>query len=299
MLTSSSTAPTPPRLKPGTTRPMPWWLPLLRIPLAVLSRVMPYVVARLLFRAFTTPRIRARHRHADRVVQQARVTELLHGQYLLKRYDWGDPAHPAVVVVHGWESRGTAFRALVMPLLAQGYRVVAFDGPAHGHSSGKRTHLLHHAGALQAVIASLPDVRAIVAHSFGGHASILALHHLMPHFHLPRLVLVGAPLSARLVFERTLQQIGAPVGLIDPFMAYVTRRFGVTEALLDNRKPDLNIAAGLVIHDLYDDVVPHEDARQIADALPNTQLLTTLDEGHFKLLRQPSVVERIVSFIVA
>ena len=276
---------------------MPWWLPLLRVPFAVLSRLVPGLLVRFLFRAFTTPRTRARHRHASRVVQQARVTELLHGRFLLKRYDWGDPAHPAVVMVHGWESRGTAFRSLVTPLLEQGYRVVAFDGPAHGHSSGKRTHLLHHAGALQAVVASLPDVRAVIAHSFGGHASVLALHHLMPYLHLPRLVLVGVPLSARMVFARALQQIGAPVSLIDPLMAYVTRKFGIEEAALDNRKPDLNIEAGLVIHDLYDDVVPHDDARLIAESLPNTQLLTTLDEGHFKLLRQPSVVERIVEFV--
>ena len=52
-------------------------------------------------------------------------------------YAWGDTG-AWVLLIHGWNGRGTQLSAFVKPLLHSGFRVLAFDAPAHGKSSGKR-----------------------------------------------------------------------------------------------------------------------------------------------------------------
>ncbi|MEZ4682380.1 MAG: alpha/beta fold hydrolase [Caldilineaceae bacterium] len=56
------------------------------------------------------------------------------------KYSWG--SGPTVLLVHGWAGRGSQLAPLVAPLVNAGYRVVAFDAPAHGDSPGDRTNLL-------------------------------------------------------------------------------------------------------------------------------------------------------------
>lgn len=45
-------------------------------------------------------------------------------------YAWGEG--PAVLLVHGWSSHTGCMAGFVDPLLERGFRVVAFDAPAHG-----------------------------------------------------------------------------------------------------------------------------------------------------------------------
>ena len=47
---------------------------------------------------------------------------------------WGDG--PAVLLMHGWGGARAQMTGFVDPLLAAGYRVVAYDQPAHGESNG-------------------------------------------------------------------------------------------------------------------------------------------------------------------
>jgi alpha-beta hydrolase superfamily lysophospholipase len=61
-------------------------------------------------------------------MEQAEVFEFMYKGKILKGYSWGTGKRN---VVHGWESRGTALRSFVPVLLEKGFRVVAFDAPAH------------------------------------------------------------------------------------------------------------------------------------------------------------------------
>jgi alpha-beta hydrolase superfamily lysophospholipase len=53
---------------------------------------------------------------------------------------WSYGKGPTILLVHGWNGHAAQLRAFVSPLVDAGYRVVAFDQPAHGQSSGARTH---------------------------------------------------------------------------------------------------------------------------------------------------------------
>ena len=92
-------------------------------------------------------------------------------------YEWGPPGGEVVVLAHGWDGRASQFATLVRELVADGYRVVAFDAPAHGDSPGRATYLLDWVHALQTVQERHGRFAAVVGHSFGGLAALVAVGH--------------------------------------------------------------------------------------------------------------------------
>src|SRR3954468_15560516 len=90
-------------------------------------------------------------------------------------WGWRSRGAPAVLLVHGWGGHAAQLRGFVFKLLAAGYRVVAYDQPAHGISEGRLTSLVDFADVLAAVAARHGPVEGIVAHSLGAAATGLAL----------------------------------------------------------------------------------------------------------------------------
>src|SRR5262249_41947748 len=85
---------------------------------------------------------------------------------------WGHG--PTVLLVHGWEGRGSQLGALVEPLLRAGLSVVAFDAPGHGDSPGRRLYLADLADCVADVAHDVGPLHGIIAHSFGAAAVLLA-----------------------------------------------------------------------------------------------------------------------------
>ena len=77
----------------------------------------------------------------------------------LASWRWGPLDAPAVLLAHGWGGYAAQMRGFVPHLLANGYRVIAYDQPAHGLSEGKLTGLPDFAGALAAVAANFGCAR--------------------------------------------------------------------------------------------------------------------------------------------
>src|SRR5690242_4523233 len=93
----------------------------------------------------------------------------------LALWEWGPEQRPPIVLVHGWGSRAGRFSVMGRRLLEAGYRVVAYDAPAHGRSSGRLASLVEFARALRAVGNRFGPVQSLVGHSLGGAAIVLAL----------------------------------------------------------------------------------------------------------------------------
>lgn len=103
----------------------------------LLGPVVPGLAARLAYRLwFRTvrppdpPSSRPVLRAADRSTVDVGGTPVT-------SYTWGEG--PAVLLVHGWSSHAAYMTGFVDPLVEQGFRVVAFDAPAHGRTPGDRT----------------------------------------------------------------------------------------------------------------------------------------------------------------
>lgn len=273
----------------------------LRLFFGNLSRLWPSLAANLAFDLFQRPRTRAQHRSTDGLLSAMTIKDLEHKGMRLKHYEWGDATAPTILLVHGWESRGTALRHFVPRLLAEGYHVATFDGPAHGDSPGKRTNLPDYAQAVLGALRLNGEVAGIIAHSFGGTACAYCFSQLVPERRLPKLVAIGMPCRMRDVF----QHFADLIRLSPQAHKKVERRVEqLSNMQIDDMSNDKMLANEhverlLIVHDRNDKVVPFSDAKEVFEANHDkAKMLITNGLGHFRLAKDSKVVDRVVRFLV-
>ena len=283
-----------------TRYPEPAGLRWLRWQLGALWAVAPALGFRQAWRVFTTPRRLPTKGWEAPALADARRRIVAAETGPIAVYEWGPAAAPAVLLVHGWEHRASFWRAWVAPLLAAGYRVAALDGPAHGASAGRRTTLTDFGGAVQAVVNTLGEVRAIVAHSFGA-ASVAGLPVRLPAgAALPRLVLISAPEGPRVVAERFAEFLHLPADLVRRFAEYIERSTGRTADSFAAAAagPSIGAEQVLVLHDEADEVIPFAEGQQVAAAWPGARLHATRGLGHNRILRDAGAIAETIDFII-
>lgn len=286
------------RLQAENFHKSPPLLKLVRLGFGSLGYLFPERASRLATRFFSTPRLRARHKVSDPILEQAKVFEFLYGKQLLKAYEWGKGEKRALLV-HGWESRGTALRSFVPSLLEKGYRVVTFDGPAHGDSPGRLTNLTHFSQAIRAIINRLGGVDAIIAHSFGGAATVFTLAHIDPEIAIERLVLVGTPNRLETIIQSAIKTMNIPPPAARRFRQKIEQITGLPlpSNNISEAKDKAKVGKLLIVHDKQDGVVPISAAKEIFTAWDNARLLITDGFGHYRLLKHPEIVEKVSRFV--
>lgn len=134
----------------------------------------------------------------------------------------------SVLLAHGWTSEASFMAAFIEPLRQKGFRVVAFDLPAHGHSQRRWASLIDCAHAFHAVAEATGPFDSVVAHSLGGLIALMVADGAPPiagRVLAGRYVLIatpnrleaftrdfarheGLPDQARRSFERHLERVG-------------------------------------------------------------------------------------------
>lgn len=292
--------PAPPsEMLPDNPRRYPFYMKLIPWAFASLGRLFPRLAARAAYHFFSKPRVRAVHKTSDELIESARPFEVLYGKIILTCYEWGK-GEKTVLLVHGWESRGTAMRTFVPGLVASGYRVVALDAPAHGNSGGHHTNQPHFSGAIQAVINQVGTVHGIITHSFGGASSTYALAHLDNSIEIEKLVLIGVPASTQKVASNYMKLIHLPPRARKLFQNAMRKRVnGLPFKELDvvNALAKVKVREVLVVHDKFDRSVPFDSAEAIFERYNHASMLVTQGFGHYKLMKHPDVIERVVAFV--
>jgi len=264
-----------------------------------LGRLFPAQAAKVAYRLCATPRLRAVHKVSDELLESARLWEILYGKIILKCYEWGS-GERTVLLVHGWESRGTALRSFVPGLVAAGFRVIAFDGPAHGNSGGHQTNLPDFAGAVRAVINQSGRVHGIITHSFGGATTVYAMAHLDPTIEIEKLVLIAVPASTQKVVRQAMDVMNLPMPVQKRFREIMSAKLNhlpFAETDVHHALGKANVREVLVVHDKFDESVPFESAELVFERWDHVSLLVTQGFGHFRLMKQPEVIERVTRFI--
>jgi pimeloyl-ACP methyl ester carboxylesterase len=224
----------------------------------------------------------------------AQRLELAHRGRPLAVYHWG--AGPAVLLVHGWHGRGAQLGAFVAPLVSAGYRVVAFDAPAHGRTPGHATTLPEVSEALVTVANAFPPLHGVIAHSFGAVCTLNAIHlGLAPR----RVVAISAPASIDFLMDSFAAQLEIPATVMAVHRRLMEARFG---ADVWKRFSPTEIARGLdipalLVHDQEDHDVPWQEGETLARAWPGTAWVLTQGLGHRRILRDPGVVARVAVFM--
>ena len=262
--------------------------------IAKLSIVAPKIAARIAMKYFATP---VRVKRPDSEMAMFHLSK----QYFLKNgqaaFEWGEATSPLVMLIHGWNGRGTQISPFAKSLVESGFRVVALDGPGHGSSPGNWTTPTHFASFIVKAQQELaPEgAHSVIAHSFGGGCCVLAVTRGLK---TKSLVLIASPAF----YERVVRFFGKSFGLNNKSQAaledLVTKASGL-------RPSDLNIAKLastltipiLVVHDRDDNAVDYMSAEAIVEAYKGARLITTEGLGHRRILKNQKVISEVTDFI--
>ncbi|MEU2200059.1 alpha/beta fold hydrolase [Isoptericola sp. NPDC019482] len=272
------------------------------IGLRALSAASPPLAVRVAARAFWHVGPPAVVRPADRAVHgRAERRALDVGGERVVTYRWGDRRAPTVLLVHGWKSRASRFARLVGPLEDAGLGVVAFDGVAHGDSTGRRMSALDQMAAIRAVHDTEGPFTAVVGHSLGALAAGLALADGLP---VDRFVAVAAMTGFDAIAESFLRLVGLPAGLHERFCDHVERTFPGDVRDVRSRidllaHPVSERVATLFVQDDDDRMSLPAGAPLLHAAVPGSTLLTTQGLGHSRVLDDPAVVAAVLSHVTA
>ncbi len=214
-------------------------------------------------------------------------------------YSWGEG--PLVVCMHGWGGSGTQFRRLIPQLVASGYRVVTFDAPAHGLNPGKHTHVLEFAQCLTGIEEQIGAIDTVVAHSFGAMATLTARYHGLA---VPRLVMLAPGLDVNEIFTSYHSSLRLNDTLARRFRHRVGEKMAAIAMIDDpwtffSPEPMLQHAPerGLMIYDRCDEELSLQQFHDLAVAWPELETMETEGLGHYRLLKDPTVIQRVVDWM--
>jgi len=248
--------------------------------------------ARLLCTPFASGRLRAR----DADDGGALRSDIEIGARRVVVYQWGDAqTQPRVLLAHGWSSYALRFLPWVRALRAAGYAVVAFDQPGHGRSDAGRCTMACFARTLRGVAYRLGPFEAIVGHSMGGAATMLAL---ADGAEAKRAVLIAPAADPDAATSRFARKVGLVGGIVPRIQRHLEVQTGVTvhDLTAHVRAPSLAVPA-LVIHDLADAEVPWEEGESYARHWPGARLLSTSGLGHSRIVNDAATIDAGISFL--
>lgn len=261
--------------------------------LNILSWVAPKRAASLALLLFTKPpKPRIRQKEQD-FLDKATITKLRD----TVRYEWGDdPEAPYILLSYGWAYNAGRWRHFVPSLLKAGYRVVAYDPPGHGYAPKGTLTLPANAEIIKEIIQSLGKPAAIIGHSFGGSASVLAISMLPPSLHPSRLVTMASFAEAEGVFRDFQNRLGMREGLYQDYVRFTEARIGDSIKAFDLARiaSKYQHIRGLIVHDQDDDVTAFYHAERFVEFWSNSLLLATKEAGHH--LGLPWITEAVCTF---
>lgn len=254
-------------------------------------------------RLFTTPRRYPRPERERSILataRQGRVQVTLRSprwngaKVPVPTWHWG--VGPTVLLVHGWEGRGSQLGAFVEPLVAAGMSVVAFDAPGHGNSPEHRLYLTDLADCIADVAASVGPLHGIIAHSFGAAGVLLA--NPRNGVRAPRNAMIAPNVLIDDSFEKFARALGLDAADRVALEASVGAHAGVPVDALDISKLAAHREdALLVVHDVGDKEVGFVHGQRLAATWPDAQLRATTGLGHRRILRDDDIVATVVEFV--
>lgn len=260
--------------------------------------VAPSLMGKLAYKLWFTPRRYRRPGWEQEIASKADQTYVVTAQGReVPVWAWGQG--PTVLLVHGWEGRGTQLGTFIQPLLERGMRVVCFDAPAHGDARGSMTNPDEIRALIQAIANRENGLHSVITHSFGAIPTSFALREGLD---LKRAVFICPPSELNEMLGFFQRMLAVP----DKVMANLRNRIEKRMPHLGKRlwhELSTHVSArhfqmpGMVVHDQDDNVVPINQARKISDNWDSAMHLETQGLGHRKILKDPSVVAQVAHFL--
>lgn len=202
-----------------------------------------------------------------------------------------------VLLVHGWNGRGTQLVSIAKAFKELNYTIVSFDAPGHGKSTKTNANMKHFIEAVFELDKKYNGFDVMIGHSLGGMSVINSLGRGLQ---TDKAVIIGSGNTTKAITEDFLGTIGMKQKLTPILINLFERKYNdkMTNYDVANQALKVNIPI-LIIHDKNDKDVPFTAAEAISANLQNNELLITTGLGHRKILGDEKVIEKIVQFVTS
>ena len=277
------------------------YLQYLRTKFKTISKVAPATAGRMAFDLFCTPYPKYKKRKAPAIFHHAtKRTVLLSDNTTIHGFEWlpNKPNDQTVLIAHGYASYAYKFEHYIAPLLKLGYRVLAFDAPAHGQSEGKHIHVVVYQEAIQKIMEQAGPVHHFIGHSLGA-LTLSMIAEQIDQAEARKFVLIAPATKTTTTFANFFKMMHLNEATINAFIQYVRSRtshtveyFAADRALTNYQGPVL------WVHDEKDLVCPYEDIVHFKENAPsNIKFLITNGLGHNKVYKTTEVMDQIMAFL--
>lgn len=262
------------------------------------AAVSPTLAGDISYRLFfaTSPRMSVSEADAPTHADARRGRLTVRGREVVT-YEWGTGSRTALLL-HGWRGRASQFAPLVRELRGEGFRVIAFDAPAHGSSSGRSTDIRDWIDAAEQLQAEHGPFVVIVGHSFGALAALTAARTTVPTPAVAAIAGAAAP-------DAFLAQFAVDLRLDAATTARLSERFrrrlhmdqsAVTARYDAVQRPLPAGTALLVVHDRGDRRMPDHDSLRLHEAHgARSRLLRTEGQGHTRVLSADATLDAVIA----
>jgi alpha-beta hydrolase superfamily lysophospholipase len=258
--------------------------------------LFPKHSAKLLIQIFSTPRSRVIREKEIEVLNQASKSKFSFQGKELRLHEWGEGERLAYLF-HGWESNAGSLGAFVDPLLKEGYKVVACDGPAHGSSEGKEASLISFTHLAKELIKAKGKPQLAIGHSLGANVIMLLCYE--EQLSIPISVLISPVNRIVSVFEGFRELIGIQDKIYTQMIKLISKRANYQlEALqFENLAAKAPFRQVLLMHDESDQITGVKHSEDIAKANRSFKYVPIQGSGHYKILWHKDTLNQFKTFL--
>lgn len=233
-----------------------------------------------------------------RWLESANVSEVEHEFGPITVYHWPhtNKDAPRVLLIHGWNGRGGQLGGFVEPLLSLGFQVISLDAPGHGKSAGKESNLLRYAAVIHTISDLFGPFDSIIGHSFGAMAMARVARDGL---NIRKAVAISSPITVDYLTDLYCEALNISGKSKDNMLERVKHKLGddiYEQVSAINNVKYLSIP-GLIVHDKHDKEIPVQHAQALNQAWSGSKLLLTEKLGHLRILRNKTVINKVVKFI--
>jgi len=275
---------------------LPVAIQLLKLGIRGLGGVSPQLAGRWVYHLWFATHRFAEPKRETYWREQAQQFTLPHKYGPLAMYSWGEG--PPVLLVHGWNGRGTQMGGFAAPLVKAGYRAIAFDAPGHGRTPGNCSTIFRIVDAVDVIANEFGPLKGIVTHSFG--AMVIA-RALRTQLSAEKVVCINPAAQLDFLIDSFCGTLGITRRTRKAFLQRLENHYGTDigrQISADENAAGVAIPA-LIIHDVDDSEVPWQQGERLAHAWPDARFMQTQGLGHTRSLRDHKTIQAAVDFIIA
>lgn len=260
-----------------------------------LQIVSPYLATRFGIKLFSTPVKFKTPKREGGFLKKSEILRVDVPQVskTIQVYKYGSGPRKALLV-HGWSGRGSQMH-YIAENLGEDFTVFAFDGPAHGKSTGKTTNMSEFISSIEVLSRKFGPFEVLIGHSIGGMA---VLNSVARGVEVKSIITIGAADTISEIASDFAQKVGLSPKYGPRLKKYFDKKLNQDVDNFSAHKAAKSIdVQTLVIHDEDDMEVSVSCARNIRQNLSNGKLLITQKLGHTTILRSREVAREINKFL--